>query len=616
MPKILLDQDEKPSLMTINQVYANNYNNWREKEEHTKLKARYGDINIEDDDSDNPDGLSDSSSATESELENEDFKSTLENELSHTLKLLQSKDPKIYDKNFQCFKDSKKYKIENNDNQIDGGTCNKKGRKNRQMTLKDYERHIILNKKGVFSDDDTFDNKRNIDDKLSYVQQQDKIKQNFNKILGSTQDNENSDEDLFSIKKKAKISTTDPVKMDGSDESDLDTSSLPLKRIFETYNHQTGETELTSDKYDDSNSRIPVNMESESEEESDQFLYSQNLQEVQDKVMSPKIKQPCKYRFEEMSQEGKTLRSYPRILPAQVSDQLMRLKTGDKREKRKTKRLAKLEKKRVEKLKAMEDVKRLRGLQLKEIRKKLDKLEKVAGIKGLDSVLTLEDIDKDYDPKKFDRMIAKMFDDQYYEKNVDPTKPVFDDTDEELEQIKKFKDLKRNLDDYSKLQFEGIVAGIPTRFKYRQVVPNQFGLTLDEIFCANDKELNKWVSLKKMFQYRTDQEEKFDLHAYKVKGQQLYKKRKILNSLFEMDENKIESEPNDLETVPDLLEKQGAITIKSQIATTKPKNITKSTEKRDEIKSILIPSKISDEKLSSFNNNNNKLKANQRTNPK
>lgn len=54
----------------------------------------------------------------------------------------------------------------------------------------------------------------------------------------------------------------------------------------------------------------------------------------------------------------------------------------------------------------------------------------------------------------------------------------------------------------NKMDYEGLVGGMKTRFKYKSVTPTSFGLSTEEILLANDKELGQYVSVKKLAAYR------------------------------------------------------------------------------------------------------------------
>lgn len=105
-------------------------------------------------------------------------------------------------------------------------------------------------------------------------------------------------------------------------------------------------------------------------------------------------------------------------------------------------------------------------------------------------------------------------------------KPVFDPSDE-----KSFGDY---LDEYYQLDYEDVIGDVPCRFKYTETVPNDFGLTVEEILLAKNKELNQWASLKKATQIRPEHVERNEIGLFKQKGKNEALKRKILQSLYEV----------------------------------------------------------------------------------
>lgn len=572
-------EDEK---ITINKTFAAKYQKFKECQELDKLKAKYGDVPLDED----------SSSSEEEDDDAEALTPQLEEDFLKTLSMIKSKDPKIYDKATEFF--------HKEDKVLDALKTSKK-KAEKPLLLKDYERQRLLERgsKAYLSDSDSeneevsyfVDNKK--PSELTYNEEQEEIKKSFKDVL-----HDDEDEDLLQVREKS------------SQEKEVEEKDYKqwLKREGKTlvnFGQFWTRDDLDEDdkflrdyilnrKFVDEGQSIPSykDIVGESDEED---------QDEEELEREEEFERKFNFRYEEPDQEF--IKRYPRTIAESVR------RTDDKR---KLKRKERDERKDKEKEKKKEELKRLKNLKRKEIMEKLEKLKKIT---GNDKVGFLEDdMEGDFDASKYDKIMQSVFDEQYYDVE-DEEKPEFSDDEmlqeenwdewtgqdqtggngegehcaegeylEEEEEEgyeahcddpdfimdadyvdtrsnkKKEKDLFKNkkksklvealqrqkpvfdpkektfeeyFDEYYKLDFEDIIGDMPVRFKYRQVVPNDYGLTTDEILNAEDKELNEWCSLKRTIRYNTEQEEKTERQKYKKKSRNAKKKEQVFQSIHE-----------------------------------------------------------------------------------
>lgn len=251
-----------------------------------------------------------------------------------------------------------------------------------------------------------------------------------------------------------------------------------------------------------------------------------------------------------------SLRAYARTM-----DTTLRRKDGSRAERRRTRK----ERKAAERQAKEEQLKRLKNAKRQELEEKLSQVKSVLGeVEGrgqaVDETTIMKLLEGDFDPDKFEELMKETYNDDFYEQQDEEWKNdsavreslkrdedgkllvggddedggLYDNLEEEYvdeetggeeedeegwpdeydEEINEEdehhlaggSELDRKLkakveDELYKLDYEDIVAGMPTRFKYRQVEPNSYGLSTEEILFARDSTLKQFVSLKKMAPY-------------------------------------------------------------------------------------------------------------------
>ncbi|VDO47191.1 unnamed protein product [Haemonchus placei] len=511
----LLDSDDDEDVegtsnsLEINKNYAERYENWRRLEELQKIKDKYGD-NLEE------------SSSSEEEME---WSAADEMQFLRTLSALKDNDNAIYDEKSSFWQ---------SDDKEEAGSrkkLKKKDSKEKPMYLKDYERKLILEKGGQIDESDEEDGAKS----SNYFEQQEQIRKELRRVIES---HEAEDNEFYAWMKT----------QDSKDVSE-DDCLKGLKKAWKDPNIDEGEKFLRD--YILNKDFIP--------DVEDKGVTVDDIQEIEEDEkmleMQRNFEHKYNFRFEEPDQEF--IKQYPRT----VGDSLRQSNS-----KRKEKREEYKERKEREKNERRQEIRELKKMKKAEIEKKLERLKKMAGD---DISINVDDLTCDFDPREYDRRMEQIFNEEYYGKDdsigdQDTEKPVFSDIDSDVDSDSSDYDkvrqsrrkMKRNskfreavrrkkplfdpkektfeeyFNEYYALDYEDIIGDHLTRFKYRQVVPNDFGLSVGEILSADDRQLNAWASLKKATGYRSEHEELVELNRYKKKAADLKKKQRIFSTDF------------------------------------------------------------------------------------
>ncbi len=503
------------------------------------------------------------SESEDSETEDEDadrLDSQTDLQIVKTINMIRKKDPKIYDSSTVFFQ-----KDEGSESEEDA----MKAKESKKSTYKDVIREQLLEDGAdLNAEDDSRETTYASSKSLAYDREQENIRKAFLRSAGDGKsdddDDSSSDDGMLVVKKKdpeqemaeKKELMQELEKMQtGNEEGDKFLADFIGNRKWqegEDSDNEDGDADEDEDgdKNEDDKESEDVDREEEELDAVDRFESSYNFRFEEEAARAEDgIRQPGAFHSHQVGE----VRGHSRQVESSVR------RSDDKRKKAREERK---ERKEREKRQKVEELKRLKNLKRDELRERLKKVAEAGGVNS--AALGEEELDEDWDETKHEQMMQRQFGDEYYdEEDMDFSERLQELDEDEVDRFINEVDYGENDDEESggddeedregktakasrrgkkgrvgkdavmskkelrrvaegmmnelyELDYEDVVAGMPTRFKYKTVEPESYGLESDEILLADDKELNKVVGLSKLATY----------HTAAVDSEKLSKKRK------------------------------------------------------------------------------------------
>lgn len=457
------EEDTAPKRLEINESYAKSYDERKAKELLSNKKAYSLFAQGEDLDEDGE------AASSEDEFA-EDLTPDLDNQIAQTIALIRSKDPKIYRKDFEPFKNVIPEKPK-------PATKEKK-----PVLYQDLIREKV--KRGEAVDEDS-ESEGEGDNSPSYFEQQEKLKREFQLAAGEDANDDDDDDEGFVLKMKP--SSHDLPPPISKTEEDFLFKYLSDRNQWSTQSAAAPVKRMEEDEDDEEE-------EERAEEFEQQFLF-RHLDPSSSEIVSHGRKIEGSLRRKENTRKAKRDEAEQR--KHQLAD--------SKRE----------------------ELKRLKNLKRKMIEKELIEAfgqPTKSGAQVLDK-FGMDDLEGDFDPATWDSKMSQVFDDQYYKEEdeafaqeleqeeegdeggvIEEEGDVADDQEQEEEAYEEEPvrpltkhELKQMVEErLAKEEEENEEAEPEFKFHYRQVEPNDYGIDETEVLQATNQELNAFVSLKRM----------------------------------------------------------------------------------------------------------------------
>ena len=485
--------------------------------------------------------IADDDSSSSSEEEDETgvlLTSKLDADIMKTVNALRSKDKSIYDKSKTFFEEPQEPILTSTS-------------KDKVKKLKDVQREQILEQIEGTREQEEAQKK-----KFAYNQEQEEIRKAFVESAAA-EDSSSDDENSGSSSTGSSDSDDLLVPKKGShthheEDSDEEEFLQEIAKTEATLNTQEPLVDPKGEVQDGNKFLLDyfknrawidknnVNLNDEQDDDSDDNDSIDQLDQTDE------FEATYNFRFEDMSGADLSNVGYAR-------QSALSVRRPD--ETRKEKRKARKERKEAERRAKEEELKRLRNAKRKEMEDKVNRIKAVLGDVGeesIDQATLMKLLEGDYDPEQFEELMQQAYSDNFYTQEEKEWKTDTDvrtsmeldedgkevaayddgaiyeheaeeeenwDEEEEYEYPEEEEDTdqapvgteleskvrKKVEEELYKLDYEDLVAGMPTRFKYKEVKPNNYGLSTEEILSARDSTLRQFVSLKKMAPYREEE---------------------------------------------------------------------------------------------------------------
>ncbi|KAJ1543163.1 hypothetical protein HK405_009474, partial [Cladochytrium tenue] len=422
--------------LRVNSKFAEAYERRKRHEELSRLTEKLGDVNVlsndeEDTDSESPD------EEESDEEEDEDgalVTPAIDAQILKTIGLIRSKDPSLYDSSKEFFKDEQMQQAERQWQEHQRQLKDQ----NKKVTIADYQRQRLLDSQG--SDEDNEARKPVI----SLVQEQEELRRAFKDALENDDGLENDgdegdDGDLFKARKKS----DDEIQREEEEYREFLLENMKedgVSGLNEWRAFAEGKASVTPDErflMDYILGRGWIDKEAKRVPTYDEIVKNEHIDE--DEANDDKFDEfESKFNFRFEEEGGDKIVTYARDVPNSI-----RRKDTKRAEKRK----ALLERKSAEAMYKMDELKRLKALKKQEIMDRLRRAARIAGVvpsgrgtkraRGDEEVAggggneddvdadaaaaalffdtkTAAMLEADFDPDKWDKVMASRFNDEYY----------------------------------------------------------------------------------------------------------------------------------------------------------------------------------------------------------